>query len=159
LQFASLRTSIQSIYLWQAFFHAAMKAAILLIDDYPEIRDSLDDILRGEGYDVILASNGTEALNALRDTSFDLVLLNLDMRLLNGWDTFVKIVTVSLSLPVIIITDRTDQKWLAAQKGVAAVLEKPWNLNLLLEAMGRTLATSAGMRRRQIETSRIPSAP
>ena len=100
-----------------------MKATILLIDDYPGIRDSVGDSLRLQGYEVILASNGREALNALRDTGFDLVLLDLELPVVSGWDTLVKIVTVSLSLPVIIITERSGQQWPDPQKGVAAFLE------------------------------------
>jgi FixJ family two-component response regulator len=43
-------------------------------------------------------------------------------------------------LPIIIITGRTDQQWLAAQKGVVAVLEKPLDMPLLLDVMKRALA-------------------
>jgi DNA-binding NtrC family response regulator len=123
-----------------------MKATILLVDDNPNIRDSLGHTLRLEGYDVTLASNGQEALNALRSTGFDLVLLDLDRPVRDGWDTLGQIITISLSLPLILITGHPDQQRLAAHKGVTAVLEKPLDLPLLLGVMERALAEMAAAR-------------
>jgi len=99
-----------------------------------------------EGYDVTVAANGREALDSLRQTGFDLVLLDLDMPVINGWDTLGQIVTSNLSLPLIVITGHPDQQWLATQKGVAAFLEKPLDMNLLLEVMKRVLAPTAQAR-------------
>jgi DNA-binding NtrC family response regulator len=120
-----------------------MKARVLLVDDYPGIRDSLGHTLRLEGYDITLACNGGEALHALRATGFDLVLLDLDMPVRNEWDTLGQIITTSLSLPLIIITGRPDQQRLATQKGVTAVLKKPLDLPLLLGVMQRALAETS----------------
>lgn len=120
-----------------------MKTKVLLVDDYPGIRDSLGHTLRLQGYDVTVASNGRAALDALCNTSFDLALLDLDMPVINGWEFLQRIITVSLSLPVIIITERTDQQRLATKPGVVAVLEKPLNLDSLLGVMERVSAKSA----------------
>jgi DNA-binding NtrC family response regulator len=140
------------------FSLATMKAKVLLVDDYPGIGDSLGHALRVEGYDVTLASNGQQALNALRVTGFDLVLLDLDMPALNGWEALAQIVTTSLSLPAIIITGPSGQQGPAIPKGVAAVLEKPLDLNVLLEAMERVMAETAEARRRRMEARRCSSA-
>jgi DNA-binding NtrC family response regulator len=115
------------------------KATILLVDDHPGIRDLLCHTMRMEGYDVTLVSNGQEAINSLRATGFDLVLLDLDGPFTNGWGTLSQIIMISLSLPLIVVTDGSDQPWLADQKGVAAVFEKPLNLALLLEGIGQAL--------------------
>jgi two-component system nitrogen regulation response regulator NtrX len=123
-----------------------MKATILLVDNNPGIRDSLGQALRWEGFDVTVATNGQEALNSLRATGFDLVLLDLDMPFINGWDTLGQIITISLSLPLIIITGRPDQQRLATQKGVRAVLQKPLDLPLLLGVMERALAETSEAR-------------
>jgi two-component system response regulator MprA len=56
-----------------------MKAKVLLADDHPVMHDSLGHTLRLEGYDVTLATDGQQALNALGDTGFELVLLNVLM--------------------------------------------------------------------------------
>ena len=110
------------------------------------MRDSLGHSLRLEEYDVSLAANGQEALNALRATGFDLVLLDLDMPVTNGWDALSQIVTTSLAIPLIIITGRPDQQRLATQKGVTAVLEKPLDLPLLLGLMERALGETSEAR-------------
>jgi response regulator RpfG family c-di-GMP phosphodiesterase len=73
---APLRTLVQSIYELQAFCFAAMKATILLIDDYPGISDSSGHSLRLEGCSIAVVSHGQEALNSLRVSSSDLILLN-----------------------------------------------------------------------------------
>ena len=117
-----------------------MKAKVLLVDNHPNIHDSLVQNLRLEGYDVTVAANEQEALHALRDTAFDLVQLDVVMAAVNSWDAFQHIITIRFSLPIIIITGRTDQQWLAAQKGVVAVLEKPLDMPLLLDVMKRALA-------------------
>jgi DNA-binding NtrC family response regulator len=125
-----------------------MKATVLLVDDYPGSRDSLGRTLREEGYAVTVASNGWEALNSMRNTGFDLALLDVDMAVNNEWDTLAEIITVSLSLPLIIITALPDHQHPAAHKGVAAVLEKPIDLPVLLSVMERALAETSESRGR-----------
>jgi DNA-binding NtrC family response regulator len=138
--------------------HAAMKATILLVDDYPGMRRSLGGTLRLEGYDVVLASNGQEALNALRATGFDLVLLGLDMPVCDGWDTLCQIITISLTLPLIIISKRPDQHWLATQQGVTAVLERPLDMHMLLDVLERVHAQTTHARQQRIESGHASSA-
>lgn len=117
-----------------------------MIDDYPGMGDSLSHTLRGEGYDLTRAANGQEALNALRTTGFDLVLLNLDMPVTNGWDAFSQIVTTSLALPLIILTSDPDREPLAPEVAATAVLRKPIDLTLLLGVMRRALAETSEAR-------------
>jgi len=58
------------------------------VDDDPKVRDSLNDVLVSEGYVVIPAENGQVALDLATRSSVDLVLLDLNMPVKNGWDTF-----------------------------------------------------------------------
>jgi two-component system, NtrC family, response regulator GlrR len=119
-----------------------MKPKVLLVDGHPGILELLGQALPVAGYDLTLASNGQEALRALRETGFDLVLLDLDMPSSDGWDTLGQIITISLSLPLIIMTERSDQRVSTAQKGVFAVLDKPLSMPLLLGVMERALAAT-----------------
>jgi DNA-binding NtrC family response regulator len=123
-----------------------MNEKILLVDDFPGVRDSLGQVLRLEGCDLTLASIGKEALNALRTIGFNLVLLDLKTRVTAGWGALSQTVRAGLSLPLIIITVRPDQQPLATPKGVTAVLEKPLDLPLLLGVMERALAETSGFR-------------
>ena len=59
---------------------------ILLVDDDPTVRDSLNDVLAAEGYVVIPAENGQQALALANHSSIDLVMLDLNMPVKNGWD-------------------------------------------------------------------------
>ncbi len=64
---------------------------ILVADDNPEILTSLDRILSGEGYHVVQAGNGEEALESIRSTHPDLVLLDLLMPKLSGFEVLRRI--------------------------------------------------------------------
>ncbi|HEY6229522.1 MAG TPA: response regulator, partial [Verrucomicrobiae bacterium] len=65
---------------------------VLLVDDDKSVRESLSEVLVCEGYLVEQAANGEQALHCLESQRIDIVLLDLNMPRLNGWDTFEKIV-------------------------------------------------------------------
>lgn len=117
-----------------------MKAKVLLVDNYQSVHNSLCNELRLAEYDVTSTSSEQETLAVLRDKSFAMVLLDVVMPAPNAWDAFQILVARRLSLPIIIITGCADTQWLAAQEGVVAVLEKPGDLPVLLDAMKRALA-------------------
>jgi DNA-binding NtrC family response regulator len=128
-----------------------MKAKVLLVDSQENTPDSLGEVLRREEYEVSRASNGADALNALRSTGFDLVLLDLQRPVTNAWDALSQIVMTSLSLPVIILTEQTAGHELTSQNGIAAILEKPLDLDLLRQVMDRVLVETAEAQRRRAE--------
>lgn len=62
---------------------------ILLVEDDPDVRDSLQDILEDEGFDVVPASNGKQAIDFLtlnEPARADLVILDLLMPMVSGWE-------------------------------------------------------------------------
>lgn len=62
---------------------------ILLVEDDPDVRDSLQDILEDEGFDVVPASNGKQAIDFLTlndPPRADLVILDLLMPMVSGWE-------------------------------------------------------------------------
>ena len=62
---------------------------ILLVEDDPDVRDSLQDILEDEGFDVVPASNGKQAIDFLtlnKPGGADLVILDLLMPMVSGWE-------------------------------------------------------------------------
>ncbi|MFO0581640.1 MAG: response regulator [Anaeromyxobacter sp.] len=68
-------------------FSGAARARVLLVEDDPDIRESLSEALRYEGYEVELAWHGREALARLaRDPLPDVILLDLMMPVMNGWE-------------------------------------------------------------------------
>ncbi|MGC9941850.1 MAG: response regulator [Verrucomicrobiota bacterium] len=111
------------------------KSKILLVDDDPAIRKILLRLLSEEGYSVLPAANGVEALEFASVAKFDLVLLDLNMPQKNGWETFERLAADDPLLPVIVITARPNQLFPALASGVGALLEKPLDFARLLETI------------------------
>jgi DNA-binding response OmpR family regulator len=123
-----------------------MKKRILLADDDSGVRDSLAAALRSDGYLVFPAKDGQEALKVVSTTVIDLVLLDLNMPVKNGWDTFERLTAENPLLPIIIITARSNQQFTALSAGVGALLEKPLDIPTLLKTVNALLAESAEVR-------------
>src|SRR5579871_5635053 len=80
------------------------RGRILVIDDEPDIRESLEALLSGEGYNVELAANATEGLKRLETSSYDLVLLDLMMPDKSGMQVLEEIRARDRETPVFLIT-------------------------------------------------------
>jgi CheY-like chemotaxis protein len=117
-----------------------MKGKILLADDDPEILVSLSAVLNSEGYEVITAANGREACQKFKEEHVDVAILDLKMPVRDGWDAFERLTAINPLVHVIIITARPDQYPTAAAAGVAAFMEKPLDLPLLLRTIEELVA-------------------
>jgi CheY-like chemotaxis protein len=113
----------------------AVKKKILLVDDDAAIRQILVRLLQEEGYYVLTGANGVEALALVEATKFDLVLLDLNMPVKDGWATFEQLTTKNPLLPVILITARPNQLFPALAAGVGALLEKPLDFVKLFDTV------------------------
>jgi two-component system response regulator MprA len=113
---------------------------ILLVDDDPAVRDSLARLLMGEGYEVLPAANGVEALDLAGRSEVDVVLLDLNLPKKNGWDTFELMTRQNPKTPVIIITARPNQLFPALASGAGALMEKPLDFPKLLQTIRDLLA-------------------
>lgn len=111
------------------------KKKILLVDDDSAIRKILLRLLSEEGYSVLPAANGVEALESASLAKFDLVLLDLNMPQKDGWETFEQLTSADPLLPIIVITARPNQLFPALASGVGALLEKPLDFTRLLETI------------------------
>ncbi len=116
------------------------------MDDDPTVRDSLKDVLLAEGYRVMPAENGQQALDLANKSPVDLVLLDLNMPVKNGWDTFEQFTREHPLIPIIIATARPNQLFTAINAGVGALLEKPMDIPMLLRTMEKLLSETAGQR-------------
>jgi len=111
--------------------------SVLIVDDEPDIRDSLTAVLEAEGYTVMEAEHGEEALRRLRASpdAICIILLDLYMPTMNGW-TFrnQQLSDPSLaSIPVIVITADAAAARKARQLGVIGAMTKPLDLDQLLQ--------------------------
>lgn len=118
---------------------------ILVVDDNPEIREILHILLENEGYAVSEASDGTLALSLLHDIVFDLIILDIMMPHLNGYQTCVEIRKLS-NAPILFLSARTKEsdKMLGFSSGGDDYLAKPFSYGELLSR------TKALLRRYQI---------
>ena len=119
---------------------------ILLVDDDPTVRDSLNDVLVAEDYVVIPAENGEQALELANQLPVDLALLDLNMPVKNGWDTFERLTAEHPLIPIIIVTARPNQLFTALSAGAGALLEKPMDIPTLLRTMETLLAETGDQR-------------
>ena len=112
---------------------------ILIVDDDPGIRLLLVTYLRQRGFRLLEAHNGREALAIMRAVPTDLVVMDLAMPEVSGWDVLrERMADASLRrIPVIIMTANNIRDVTArmAVKHVYAVLEKPFDLVALLAAV------------------------
>ena len=123
-----------------------MKRKLLLVDDDPAVREMLGRILTEEGYAVLPAADGQAALDLSAATAVDLVLLDLNLPVKNGWDTFERLSTDNPLVPIVIITARPNQLFPALASGVGALMEKPLDLPKLLEIIRSLLDEPAEKR-------------
>jgi DNA-binding response OmpR family regulator len=114
---------------------------LLIVDDDDAVRSGLEEILVKEGYEVVTACNGIQALAILRRQPCDLALIDLNMPLLNGRGTIAELRRLNRWLPIVIITARPDHGTRARESGVE-LMEKPLDLPLLVRRIGDLLATS-----------------
>ena len=115
---------------------------ILLVDDDPSVREMVGRVLTGEGYLVLTAANGPEALRIAASTAIDLVLLDLNMPGQSGWDTFEQLTSENPLLAIVIITARSQQLFTAVSAGTGALLEKPLDYPKMLQTIRDLLAES-----------------
>ncbi|MDP6823450.1 MAG: response regulator [Dehalococcoidia bacterium] len=104
---------------------------ILVVDDNPDVRLALTTLLEDEGYEVAEADDGDVGLEAARERKPDLILLDLMMPRMNGFDTLRELKRdESLSdVPVVVLTARrgSEDMTLAKTLGATDYLNKPWN--------------------------------
>lgn len=128
-----------------------MKPKVLITDDDPAVRQALGHVLDEEGYQIVLAASGDEALQLLvADGPFDIMLLDLNMAGKSGWDIFERVTALNPLLPVVLITARSDQHALARAAGASALAEKPLDVAHLLETIRELIAEPPFNRLRRV---------
>lgn len=103
-------------------------STILVVDDEPDIRDVIHVYLRNEGYQVIEAANGEEALTIINTTSVQLVILDVMMPIMDGIKACFKIREVSTT-PIIMLSAKEEDidKITGLTTGADDYMVKPFN--------------------------------
>lgn len=119
------------------------RRGVLVVDDDLPLRGMLSAVLRRRGFQVYLAGDGAEALRALTLHHPDIILLDLMMPDVNGWDFLQRLKETGFlgQVPIVVISAhlRIDPQ-AVLQMGVNAILAKPFNLDELVDLIESLLS-------------------
>lgn len=108
---------------------------LLIADDDDDFRLAAAELLRLEGFDVVELKDGQAALAHALSEHFDVVLLDHRMPGIMGGDVYERLRRLRPSLPVVLMTAAMDPQGLAREVGAPLVLNKPFDVDELMEAV------------------------
>ena len=119
------------------------KNKILVADDEEALRTVLSSELEGEGYNVHSAADGQEAITLLQSNEFDLILLDIKMPNVDGFEVLKFVKDKSPKTKVVMLTGFADLKNAIESKKLGAedFISKPYDLVDLLTTVERVLST------------------
>lgn len=114
-----------------------MKGRILLVDDNEDHLDSTKDVLEEEGYEVVTACSGEEAVKKTMAQAFHIVLMDIKMPGMNGVEAFIEMKKYDPRVKVIMCTAYIVEDLIrrALEEGAYAVLNKPFSMDFLLRTI------------------------
>jgi two-component system response regulator MprA len=121
---------------------------VLVVDDDPDVRDSLARALRLSGYAVTTAVHGADALDAVARSPVDLIVLDVQMPVVDGFDACRMLRARGDATPVLVLTARAavDDRVTGLEVGADDYLVKPFALRELLARVRALLRRSASRR-------------
>jgi DNA-binding NtrC family response regulator len=117
-------------------------ATILLVDDDRAVRESLRRVLVTEGWRVVSAASGEEALERLAEEQPDLMITDLSMAAVSGWDLLFHEDIQRPNLPIFVITALPPTSVKGAEHFATEFFQKPLDLDALVLAIRRRLGVS-----------------
>jgi CheY-like chemotaxis protein len=113
------------------------KKTVLIVDDDPDLRQLLTTLLASEDIEVEDAENGEEALEAIHKHRPDLILLDMRMPIMNGWELCEVLDREGDRPPVIVLTAAANPAQRAAEVHAEGWLGKPFDRRALRAQVGR----------------------
>ncbi|MBN8231882.1 response regulator [Corallococcus macrosporus] len=123
---------------------------VLVVDDDPDILEALSEILEAEGFEIRRARNGKEALERLEPDPPHLILLDLMMPVMDGWEFAQRMrqKPAFAAIPIIVLSADRNVGSKAKDIGAMGHLAKPFELNDLLSMVRQSLSPP-------VDTSRV----
>ncbi len=123
------------------------KTRVLIAEDDDSLRHLLTIALKRDGYQILAVRDGKEALNAFATASFDIVLLDINMPIIDGYEVCTEL-RKRTDVPIIMITakSRTDEVVTGFQLGADYYMTKPFSMQELrarIQAMLRRMSSEA----------------
>ncbi len=110
------------------------KTNILVVDDLRSMRLTLGGILEDEGHNVVTAENGYQAIEAAKDTHFDIIFMDIKMPGINGVQTFREVKKIDPEAAVIMMTAYSVEDLVkeALEEGAYAIVYKPFDIDRIV---------------------------
>jgi two-component system, chemotaxis family, chemotaxis protein CheY len=112
-------------------------ARVLVVDDDSSILDTVTSILTSEGFQVMAANGGKQALGLLSSWHPTLVLLDMRMPIMDGWAVAAAMRDAGSKVPIVVMTAAESAKKWADEIGAAGHLAKPFLLDDLIDCVER----------------------
>jgi len=111
------------------------KTRVLIVDDDISFASGLSDILNEMGYDAITVNSGEEALEKVKEVSFDVILMDIKMPVMNGVETYKRIKKISPQTVVIMMTAYSVEDLIkdALKEGAYGVVYKPLDIEKVIK--------------------------
>jgi len=106
---------------------------ILVVDDEPDVRDSVKIILEKKGYRVITAIDGEDCLNVLREEKPDLILLDIMMPGIPARNVIKEIKNIKIAFLSVVRTSEAEKQNLLSQKNIVDFIQKPFDVEELIK--------------------------
>lgn len=132
---------------------------ILVVEDEPSMRMGLKDNLEFEGYEVEFADDGETGYKKIVTQKFDLILLDVMLPKMNGFDVCKKVRSEGVKTPIILLTAKGEEidKVLGLELGADDYVTKPFSLRELLARIKAVLRRSVDTKPNEIEEAEIGS--
>lgn len=129
------------------------KATVLLVDDEEDFTSTLSERLETRGMDVDVSPNGPDAIERVREKAYDALVLDLAMPGMDGIETMKRLLKDNPDLQVILLTGHaTLRKGVEAMSsGAMEFLEKPADIDLLLEQIEKARATRVLLTEKRVQ--------
>ncbi len=114
---------------------------VLVVEDEFDLRSFVELVLEQEGYRVATAANGLEALKQVDKEEPDLILLDIRMPIMDGWQFVAELRAKNeKSIPIVVMTAHYDAQTVAKQLAVKGYLRKPFEIDELLSSVEKFAA-------------------
>jgi DNA-binding response OmpR family regulator len=110
---------------------------LLITDDDRDFRESLAEGLNRRGFEILLAADGQEAIEIIRNQTIRLLMLDIHMPRLGGLETLAEVRRFGMQLPCILMSAKLDEMILSRARSLRSdwVLAKPFSLNTIASAI------------------------
>ncbi len=120
----------------------AKPRTVLVVDDDPDILSIISFVLEEEGYRVVTAGDGREGLEAAEREMPDLILLDMKMPIMNGWEFAREFhARYDSKVPLVVLTAAEDAKRRAQEIGAVGWIGKPFDLDELVSIVDQHLSS------------------